>query len=419
MRVAHLLRKCNPTEWGGTESAVQRLTEGLGENRVSSVIFCPRLGSEPGDEPLARGDCTVKRFKAFLPVVGISHQQRQCLVAVGGNLMSFDLFGALGREPDLAVIHTHTLGRLGAIALAVARRRRVPLVVTIHGGYLDLPDALRTHFRKATAGGWEWGKVCGFLLKSRDLVPMADAILTCNPKEAALLHEQFPRQRTVVQPHGVPAAVYRVNHQAAAAAAFPQIHGRPLLLCVGRIDPVKNQGWLAAQVPALLQRHPRAILVFAGACTDEEYGRTLHGEIRKLGVEEHVLIPGGFAPADPRLIGLFQLAQAVVVPSISETFGLVILEAWAAGAAVISSRTSGALALIQPGHNGWLFDLQRPEEFHRAVDEALTRSKVAATFAAHGARLVDAEYDVGRLGGRVKALYEQLIEEKHALRDTA
>jgi starch synthase len=420
MHVVHLLRKCNPAEWGGTESAVERLADGLWQNQVSSVVYCPTLESgAPSHEPLARNGCTVKRFKAFLPVVGISRQQRDQLISVGGNLLSFDLPRALWREPDISVIHTHALGRLGGIAMAMARMRKVPLVTTIHGGYLDLPEKLRTHFKNATSGGWEWGKVCGFFLKSRQLVPEADAVLTCNPKEANLLREQYPHKRIVVQPHGVPTNIYRTGQQEAALAAFPQIHFKQVLLCVGRIDPVKNQGWLVEQAPALLQRHPKAILVLAGACTDAVYGEKLQQEICKLGLEQKILVTGGFQPTDPRLIGLFQMAQAVVVPSISETFGLVILEAWAAGTTVISSRTSGALSLVKPGHNGWLFDLQRPEEFHTAVDEVLQRTDLAGEYAANGAKLVDAEYDVGRLGGRVKDLYEQLIEEKHALRHSA
>jgi starch synthase len=418
MRVVHLLRKCNPSEWGGTESAVQRLTEGLGQNLVSSVVYCPRLPAEPADEPLARAGCTVKRFRAFLPVLGLTRQQRDQMISVGGNLMSFDLFGHLWQEPEVSVIHTHALGRLGGIALAMARQRRVPLVVTIHGGYLDLPDALRAEFQRSAAQGWEWGKVCGFFLKSRQLVPQADAILTCNPREAELLREQYPHKRTIVQPHGVPTTIYRTNHQEAALAAFPQVHFKQVLLCVGRIDPVKNQGWLVEQMPALLERHPRAILILAGACTNEQYGQQLQQEIARLGLGERVLVPGGFAPTDPRLIGLFQMAQAVIVPSISETFGLVILEAWAAGTTVIASRTSGALSLVRPGENGWLFDLKQPEQFHQAVDELLRRTDLGGQYAANGGKLA-AQYDVSHLGCRVKELYEQLIEEKNALRHSA
>jgi len=124
-------------------------------------------------------------------------------------------------------------------------------------------------------------------------------------------------------------------------------------------------------------------------------------------------------PGDPRLIGLFQSAEVIVLPSISETFGLVILEAWAAGTTVISSRTSGALELIQHGENGWLFDLGAPQTLLQAVDCALLHPELRSRLAAAGGRVASAEYDTTVLAGRMKDLYDQLIAEKNALRNSA
>jgi hypothetical protein len=188
----------------------------------------------------------------------------------------------------------------------------------------------------------------------------------------------------------------------AARKAFPQIRGKKILLCVGRIDPVKNQGALIEQLPAILQRHPDAMLVLAGACTDKNYGVQLLQRISKLGLETHVLLTGGLPPGDPRLLGLFQEAAMVLLPSISETFGLVILEAWAAGAAPVSSRTSGARSVIQHGENGFLFDLENPASFHEAVNALLTTKTLAKDFGARGKAHVQAEFDSQVLARRVK-----------------
>src|SRR5262245_17501511 len=103
MRVVHLLRKYDPADWGGTETAVMRLFEGLREHDVSSVMYCPRLEQHNTEKSV--DGCTLKRFKACLPVWGIPRQVRRQLVAVGGNLMSFDLLPTMWREPDVSVIH--------------------------------------------------------------------------------------------------------------------------------------------------------------------------------------------------------------------------------------------------------------------------------------------------------------------------
>jgi alpha-maltose-1-phosphate synthase len=437
MRVIHLLRKYDPAEWGGTETALQRLFDGLRQHGVTPVMYCPHVHGngartalsaseaqnvrtdnhrQAASETPNRNNGDIKRFKTCVPVWGISRHEKRQLIALSGNLMSFGLLPALWREPDVALVHTHTLGRLGGIASAVARGRGLPFVVSIHGGLLDLPPALKTAFNGPSHNGFEWGKLFGLLLQSRRLIHHADAVFACNLTEAELLRKKYPRKRIEVQRHGIPMGPYLQNHRAAAREAFPQIRGRDVLLCAGRIDPVKNQAWLITHAAEIVRNHPEALLVLAGACTNEAYGQSLERQVRNLGVSHHVLITGGLPSGDPRLLGLIQEARAVLLPSISETFGLVLLEAWAAGTPVISSKTSGASALIRDGENGWLFDLSDPRTFHRAVSQTLLNPGLRARLAESGRELVASEYDAMSVAGRVKQLYLELIEAKHALR---
>jgi glycosyltransferase involved in cell wall biosynthesis len=90
----------------------------------------------------------------------------------------------------------------------------------------------------------------------------------------------------------------------------------------------------------------------------------------------------------------------------------VILEAWAAGAAPVSSGTSGARSLIQHGENGFLFDLDNAASYHQAVDALLTKEQLAKQFGARGKEYVKTEFDSRVLARRVKQLYEELIAEK-------
>ena len=440
MRVIQLLRKYDPSEWGGTETAVQRLCDGLRQQGVLSLMYCPYVngnGARTSEsahqhqnvrasndrllhaEALNGSNDGIKRFNAWLPAWGISRQERRRLISVGGNLMSFDLLPALRREPDIALVHTHTLGRLGGIASAVARRRRLPFVVSIHGGLLDLPQATQATFRAPAHSGFDWGKIFGWMLQSRRLIHHADAVLTCNLTEAELLRTKHPDKRIEVQPHGIPIGTYQQDHRSTAREAYPQICDREVLLCIGRIDPVKNQSWLIQQAQEIFRNHPKTLLVLAGACTNEAYGQTLNRTICDLGIANRVLMTGGLPPGDARLIGLIQESRTVVLPSISETFGLVLLEAWASGTTAISSRTSGASALIRDGENGWLFDLSDPRAFHQAVNQTLLNPDLRTRLAESGRQLVNREYDLTSVAGRVKRLYSELIEERHALRHSA
>lgn len=412
MRVIHLLRKYNPDEWGGTETAVRRLLDGLRSHGVHSTVFCPQLETAPSQDPLRENGYCVKTFSACAPVWNITPAQRRLLVSVGGNLMSFDLLGKLMAERDLSLIHAHAGNRLGGIALTAAKLRKIPFVFTIHGGVLDLPESTRQFLSDPLKGGIEWGKLFGFLFGSRKVLEQADAILTCNKREAALQQQRFPEKRIIVQPHSVPSDMFKANRRDAARKAFPQMAGRKLLLAVGRIDPVKNQHWLVEQMPAVLQKFPDALLVLVGSCTDPGYGKMLESKVEQLGLGDNVLLAGSMLPNAPELLGLFQQAHVVLLPSKSETFGLVVLEAWAAGTPVLSSRTSGATDLIVQGESGMLFDLDDPASFHRGLSSLLEQPEFAARLAGAGHLLATTKYDVNVLGGEVKKLYEQLIEEK-------
>jgi glycosyltransferase involved in cell wall biosynthesis len=417
MRVAHLLRKYDPDEWGGTESAVLQLTTDLAKHGVGSVIYAPRLEAASGSaDPFGVTESVVRRFQAHVPVWGISAERKGQLVAVGGNLISFGLMRSLWGDAGVDLIHTHAQGRLGAIGRVVARGRRIPFVISIHGGIYDLPAEVRQGLRNPGAGGWDWGKPLGFILRARRLMDQADAIITLNPREAALIRERHPGRRVLMEPHGVPTALFSKESRSAALEAYPELKGRTLLLVLGRIDPVKNQDWLVANAAEIARRHPGILLMLVGAVTNREYGNALKERIAREGLQDVVMLAGCLPFGDPRLVGLLQEARAVVVPSKSETFGIVIVEAWAAGTPVISSRTSGASALVEDGVNGLLFDLEKPATLHAAIDRVLERPELASEWGAAGRAKAVAEFDTSIRADRMRSLYENLIEEKNALR---
>jgi glycosyltransferase involved in cell wall biosynthesis len=81
----------------------------------------------------------------------------------------------------------------------------------------------------------------------------------------------------------------------------------------------------------------------------------------------------------------------------------------------LSSRTSGASALIEHGQNGWLFDLENPETFHEALARTLANPQSAREMVARGAAKVREQYSVNALASRMKGLYEELVEAKRCV----
>jgi glycosyltransferase involved in cell wall biosynthesis len=293
----------------------------------------------------------------------------------------------------------------------VALKRGLPLVVSIHGGVFDLPEKVRLSFHESAEKGWEWGRVFGWLFSAHRLFTDARTIITCNEKEASLMRQRYPGKQVYAQGHGVPMDIYQPDQRAAAFAAFPELANRQVLLCLGRVDPIKNQGWLVERAPEILRLYPGALLVFAGPCTDDGYGEELRRRVSALGLEDHVLWTGGLAPDTPALIGLLQIASVVLLPSVSETFGLVILEAWAAGAAVISSRTSGGQTHIRHEENGWLFDLDEPGSFFAALKGALSDPERRRAITRLGTEAVKRDHSLEAVAQRMREIYESTSQE--------
>ena len=323
MRV-RILRKYDPAEWGGTESAIHLLASGLSRSGIASIVYAPRLAKGPGEaDPFAGLGGALKRYRAVVPVWGISAERRRRMIALGGNVISLDLAASLWREPRLDVVHTHALGRLGAVAGAIARGRGKPFVVSVHGGAYDLPPTVRQTLQASGQGGLDWGRAVGFVFRSRDLFSVADAIITCNPSEAEKIRQRHPGRRVIVQPHGVRVADYSADRRAAARQAFPHIVGRKVLLMPGRIDPVKNQAWLIEHMAEVAHRHPHALLVLAGGAADPAYGSLVPRLIDERACGKVSLLVNRLARGSAGSWGLFQEAGrcSPALAHSSETFG--------------------------------------------------------------------------------------------------
>jgi alpha-maltose-1-phosphate synthase len=410
LRVAHVLRKYDPREWGGTETAVRDLMNGLRTQNVESVVYAPSLETNDttAGDPLRSDGFDVHRFRAFLPVVGIRENERQSLISIGGNIVSFDAPWQLYRDRKIDVLHTHALGRLGGLTHFVSRQRGIPLVVTIHGGYMDLPADVADKLAAPTRHGFDYGKIFGFFFQSRRLLEYADAVITVNAREAELLQAKYPDLRVEIIPHGVPALKFDANHRAAALEYLPQIQGRTMILCVGRIDPVKNQAFLVDCFPEIRRYVPNAMLVLVGPTTDAAHEHRIRARIRELGLENSILLPGSLRPYDPRLIGLYQSAHVFVLPSSSETFGLVLLEAWAAGCPVIASATSGAKQIVRDGENGFLFPINDSRGLLDAMKRTFVSEEHRRSLGRTGKTMVQTHYDNRAIARRVRHLYAEL-----------
>jgi D-inositol-3-phosphate glycosyltransferase len=210
----------------------------------------------------------------------------------------------------------------------------------------------------------------------------SDLVTASNEVEARQLRELYgvPAERIELVPPGVDRAFFSPGDRSGARAAL-DLDDRPVILFVGRIQPLKGLG-IAVEALDLL-RHGDARLVVVGGPSgddgDEEAAR-IDKRIGELGLEDRVR----FVPPQPHhmLSTYYRAADVCVVPSRSESFGLVALEAAACGIPVVAAAVGGLTTLVRDGHTGLLVEDRDPESFAAAIDALLDDPDGAAALGA-------------------------------------
>lgn len=244
----------------------------------------------------------------------------------------------------------------------------------------------------------------------------ADRILGLTCGEAGLLHDTYGLSgtRLAVVPPGVDTNLFHPAPDAAvdadAAKLLPAGEG-PLLLFVGRLQPLKGPDLAIRTLAEVRRAVPTARLLVVGGTSGSGEGRTGPAELVELassiGVDGNVsVVP---AQEQPILAGLYRAADVVVVPSRSESFGLVALEAQACGTPVVGARVAGLEFVIRDG--GVLVDGWDPADHAAAVVPFLLHADLAARTGAAGVAMGrSASWD--RTVDRLLRVYGEVVAAK-------
>jgi 1,2-diacylglycerol 3-alpha-glucosyltransferase len=307
------------------------------------------------------------------------------------------------------IIHSHSLFITGWMAAYYARRRfHVPLVFTYHtlleeyAHYSPLGRRLTTQLTREL---------------TRNYANAADAVIVPTKAVAAALRDLGVRTPLCVVPTGVDVDAFRHVDRGARESLRAQLGipaDAPLLLLVSRLAQEKNIP-LAFDVLQLVRRDlpsTRLLVVgdgpLAGVLRENVRSRGLEGVVHFAGAVEHAHIPAYYAAAD-----LF------VFPSLTETQGLVLAEAFAAGLPVVAIDSPQTRDVFGEHLAGEI--ASSAEAMARAARELLTDAERRAQALLH-AKTAAAAFDIRATAGRVLAVYEAVLEnaglDQSALRET-
>ena len=407
MNIINVPRRFTASAWGGTETVILKTSQQLNRSGHKSQIFTTTALDANSQETM--DNIPVRRFAYNYPFFGLTSADIAELDRKGGNLLSLPLLWGLLREPDVNILHAHSGKRLGGVVRTAARMRSIPYVVTLHGGIFDVPAVEQQRLTEPLNGAFEWGRVMGALLGSRSVLDDAAAIICVGANEAQAAQKALPNKRIEYIPNGVDVDAFKQGNGDAFRAKFGIPSDARIILCVSRIDYQKNQIGLVEALPTILEADQNTHIVLVGPVTIPQYNQKLQKRIEQLGVSEKVTVIPGLKPDDPMLSNAFHAAEIFCLPSLHEPFGIVILEAWAAGLPVAAANVGGVPSFTTDGEDIIHFDSQHPKRIAAALVQLLENPEQKKFIAANGKRKAQTQYSWSIIGEQMLHLYEDLV----------
>ncbi len=248
----------------------------------------------------------------------------------------------------------------------------------------------------------------------QQVVDEADRLIVNTEDEADQLismHHADPARIDVVHP-GVDLQVFTAGDRAAARAALGVDADEQVVAFVGRIQPLKAPDILLRAAAKLTDRYPRLRVLVAGGPSGSglQAPDTLVGLAAELGISARVT----FLPPQPRteLVTVYRAADLVAVPSYSESFGLVAIEAQACGTPVVAAAVGGLPVAVRDGVSGALVGGHDVGDWAETIAATLDRSGNAMSRAAvaHAAN-----FSWGRTVDALLAAYRRAIADYGAV----
>jgi 1,2-diacylglycerol 3-alpha-glucosyltransferase len=328
LRVAMLTNNFLPFI-GGVPLSIERLRQGLRMLGHKVLIVAPSYRIQKREEE------GVLRAKSMFAI----GEEKEFRLA---NVFQPRLRREVTRfKPD--IVHVHHPFWLGSLGLWIARRRRVPAVYTYHtrlehyAHFVPLPGLL---FRNL---------ISHYLIKR--FANKCDGVIVPTYSAEEYLRVLGVRSNIFVQPTGIDFEQFQTvqPEKLAQLRRSLNIGNERVLISVSRLSTEKNIDFMIDAVEGLHEQSPVPFkFLIIGDGNDRA---RLQQRIDRLGLSEVVILAGSVPPED--IAAYYRLGDAFLFASKSETQGMVILEAMAAGLPVVAVRSSGIDDVVQEGVNGF------------------------------------------------------------------
>ncbi len=365
----------------GVSTSIETFRRTLAAHGIEVRLVVPRYGDEAEEAGVVRVPGRPVPGDREDRLVGWRAMQRAVLAAA----------------QDCDLIHIQTPFIAHYAGLKAARKLGLPVVATYH----TLFEEYLQHYARFLPGGWLKGQARAF---SRRQCNALDAVVVPSTAMRQRLESYGVTSPLHVLPTGIPLAQFARGDGPAFRARHGIPLGRPVALFVGRVAHEKNIGFLLEALVHARRLRPEVLLVVAGegpAMPD------LQAQVRALGLPGAVQFIG-YLDRGSELPDCYAAADVFVFASRTETQGLVLLEAMAAGLPVIALAEMGTIDILAPGRGAFCPPAE-PRAFGEMLGHFLNRSE-AWRHLAEEAQVYAREWSDTAMAARLAGLYRELAD---------
>jgi len=254
------------------------------------------------------------------------------------------------------------------------------------------------------------------------VIDLADRIVAATPAELAQLQWLYEADvsKVIVIPPGVDLShFYPIPEDEAKEFVGIPLDQR-LLLFVGRIEPLKGIDNLIEAIALMHSNRVYVCLSVVGGDPEKTAGakdseiRRLQGLREQYGLDDLVAFLG--KRSQDTLPYYYSAADAVVMPSHYESFGMVALEAMACGTPVVASQVGGLAFLVQNGVTGFTVPVDEPDTLAERLTALVQDSQLRARMGKQAVKLAQ-EYGWGRIATQIIEVYKTVMDISEGDRD--
>ena len=372
----------------GVVRSIQTLRRGMERAGHEVYVFGPRYPEGLGEPSDPEEEARVVRFPSVAAPLYPQFRipvPRQAQVRAAVHRLGLD------------VLHTHTPFVMGRMALDAARALRLPLCFTFHTRY----DVYLRHYAPG-AGSVLVPALNAYVRRFCNACDLVIAPTRAIGRQVASLGVETPIE---VVPTGIAIGRFAMGDPAERVRIRCQLglaNDDVALLYTGRLSREKNLALLLQAFRRLAAQRPDVRLVLVG---DGPLRENLERTVAEWGLSGRVRLTGAVPP--DRIAGFYRAADVYVFPSVTETQGLVVVEAMAAGLPVVAVASDVSEEVVAAGEAGLVVPATADElaaACLRLVDDPALRAQMG-----RAAQQAARAYDSDVILARILKLYEDLV----------